>query len=308
MGKKDTYTRPFMANKKRFAELINVHIYQGMDFVKPEMLRKLRGGYPALSSATGEKMRDILMEQENPRMRYGMELETGPDYGMPERIMLYDAGEYEEQIRERNQNDRLKGAFGSFTEKKSRMKKEERLIPVISIVLYLGEGKWDAPCRMAEMLEVSSEVEKYAGKFIQDYKIQVVEADFVNPEDYRTDLKEFFLALQCRNDRKKLRVLLQSEEFQHLAHDTELAIAVNLNLKQMITKMEEEEISMCRAFEELMAEQEERGMEKGLEKGDAARMIKSVEYVIEKLKVNLADACGIIGVTPEEFERAKALQ
>lgn len=304
MGKKDTYMRPFMANKKRFAELINVHIYQGMDFVKPEMLRKLRGGYPALSSATGEKMRDILMEQENPRMRYGMELETGSDYGMPERIMLYDAGEYEEQIRERNQNARLKGAFGSFTEKKSRMKKEERLIPVISIVLYLGEGKWEAPCRMAEMLEVSSEVEKYAGKFIQDYRIQVVEADFVNPEDYRTDLKEFFLALQCRNDRKKLRALLQSEEFQHLAHDTELAIAVNLNLKQMITKMEEEEISMCRAFEELMAEQEKRG----LEKGDAARMIKSVEHVIEKLQVNLADACGIIGVTPEEFERAKALQ
>lgn len=49
-------------------------------------------------------------------------------------------------------------------------------------------------------------------------------------------------------------------------------------------------------------------MEKGLEKGDAVRMIKSVEHVIEKLKVDLADACGIIGVTPEEFERAKALQ
>lgn len=84
MGKKDTYTRPFMANKERFAELINMHIYQGKDFVKPEILKKLRGGYPALASAIGEKVRDILMEQENPRMRYGMELETGIDYGMPE--------------------------------------------------------------------------------------------------------------------------------------------------------------------------------------------------------------------------------
>ena len=304
MGKKDTYTRPFMANKERFAELINVHIYQGKDFVKPEMLKKLRGGYPALASATGEKVRDILMEQESPRMRYGMELETGIDYGMPERIMLYDTGEYEEQIRERNKNKRSKGENQSYTEKKSRMKMGERFVPVITIVLYLGEGKWDASQRLTEMLEISSKVQKYAGRFIQDYGIQVVEADFVNPEAYRTDLKEFFMALQCRNDRKKLRALLQSDEFQHLEHETEMAIAVNLNLKPIITKMEEEEISMCKAFEELMIEQEELGMEKG----DADRLIKSVEHVIDKLKVSLSDACGIIGVTTEEFERAKCIK
>lgn len=303
MGKKDTYTRPFMANKERFAELINVHIYQGKDFVKPEMLKRLRGGYPALSSATGEKVRDILMEQENPRMRYGMELETGIDYGMPERIMLYDAGEYEKQIRERNRDKRSRGEGQSYTEKKSRMEKGERFIPVITIVLYLGEGKWQAPQRMKGMLEIDSEMPECAERFIQDYKIQVVDADFVDPKDYRTDLKEFFMALQCRNNRKKLRALLQSDEFQHLEQETEMAIAVNLNLKPIITKMEEEEISMCKAFEELMIEQEELGMEKG----DAVRIIKSVEHVIDNLKVTLAEACGIIGVTPEEFERAKAL-
>ena len=58
-------------------------------------------------------------------------------------------------------------------------------------------------------------MQNYAGRFNQDYGIQVVESDFVNPEAYRTDLKEFFMALQCRNDRKKLRALLQSDEFQH---------------------------------------------------------------------------------------------
>lgn len=308
MGKIDTYTSPFMANKDRFAELMNVHIYHGRNFVKPEMLKRIRGGYPALASRTGEKVRDILMEQEIPKMRYGIELETGPDYGMPERVMLYDAGDYEEQIRERNQNSRRKANFCSYTDKKSRMKKNERFVPVITIVLYLGEGKWTAPDSLSEMLDIPAEVKEYAKELLQDYRIQVVEADFVNPEDYETDLKEFFMALQCRNDRKKLRLLLQSTEFQHLDHETELAIAVNLNLNQVMTKMEEEEVPMCRAFEELMMEQEEKGMEKGIEKGlergDAIRIIKSVEHVIENLKVNLAEACGIIGVTTEEFERA----
>lgn len=286
-----------------------LHIYRGENFVKPAMLRRIRGGYPALASKTGEKIRDILMEQEKPKMRYGIELETGLDYGMPERVMLYDAGDYEEQIRERNQDNRLKNNFCSYTEKKSRMKENERFVPVITIVLYLGEGKWTAPYRLTEMLDFPAEVRKYTKELFQDYRIQVVEADFVNPEDYETDLKEFFMALQCRNDRKKLKLLLQSEEFQHLEHETELAIAVNLNLSQVITKMEEEDVSMCRAFEELMVEQEEKGMEKGIEKGmkrgDALRIIKSVEHVVENLKVNLTEACGIIGVTPEEFECAK---
>lgn len=41
-----------------------------------------------------------------------------------------------------------------------------------------------------------------------------------------------------------------------------MAIAVNLNLKPVIRKIEEEEKSMCRAFEELMLEQEEIGIGK----------------------------------------------
>lgn len=37
-----------------------------------------------------------------PRICYGIELESEIDLGMPERVMVYDAGEYENQIRERH--------------------------------------------------------------------------------------------------------------------------------------------------------------------------------------------------------------
>ena len=42
-----------------------------------------------------------------------------------------------------------------------------------------------------------------------------------------------------------------------------MEISVNLSLKPIIRKIEEEEKGMCRAFEELMMEQEEIGIEKG---------------------------------------------
>lgn len=290
MGKRDIYTSPFIANKKRFAELVNVNIYGGKEIVKAEKLKRLGGRYPALSNPSGEKMRDILMEQESPRMRYGIEVETEIDYGMPERIMLYDAGEYEEQIREMDRKHRTDKSYDRYVEKKSRMKEKDRFVPVITIVLYLGEGKWSAPYKLTEMLEIPKEVESCSNDFLQDYKIHVVEADAVNPQDYRTDLREFFLALQCRNDRKRLNELFESEDFQHLSHETELAIAVNLNLKTIIVKMEEEGIPMCRAFEELMTEQEEIGMEKGIKEG-----------IKESIKA-LVETCKEFGASKEETE------
>ena len=47
-----------------------------------------------------EKKRDILIEDKSRNLYFGMELETESDYSMPERIMVYDACEYECQIRE----------------------------------------------------------------------------------------------------------------------------------------------------------------------------------------------------------------
>ena len=276
MGKRDAYTRPYFANKKRFADFINVHLYGGKEILREGALVRIRGTYPSIGSFSGEKSRDIFMEHKKPQMRYGIELETESDYGMPERVMVYDVGEYEKQIAEGDKERRTKKEYVKYIEKKSRMKETDRLIPVISIVLYLGEGRWRGPRRLKEMLELPRELEDYQGEYLQDYRICVIEADYVDAEAYRTDLKEFFQAMQCRNDRKKLRKLMKSESFQHMERETEMAIAVNLNLKPIMRKIEEEEKSMCRAFEELMMEQEEIGIEKGIK--------ESIKALIETCK------------------------
>lgn len=236
------------------------------------------------------------MEQGTPRMRYGIELETESDYGMPERIMVYDSGEYERQIRERDKEHRTKKEYIEYREKKSRMKEGDRLVPVISIVLYLGEGQWRGPRRLKEMLEIPAEMEKYSEEYLQDYRIRVIEADYVDAEAYRTDLKEFFQALQCRNDRKKLKELMRSEGFQNMERETELAIAVNLNLKPIIRKIEEEEKSMCRAFEELLMEQEEIGIEKGKSEGIKAGKREGIKEGIKAL----IETCKELGISKKD--------
>ena len=42
MGKKDVYTRPYFADKKRFADFINVHLYGGKEIVMEGALVKIR--------------------------------------------------------------------------------------------------------------------------------------------------------------------------------------------------------------------------------------------------------------------------
>lgn len=49
----------------------------------------------------------------------------------------------------------------------------------------------------------------------------------------------------------------------------------------------------------------EDGVEDGYAKGEAQQIVKSVENVMENLKVNLQKSCEIIGVTVEEYEKAK---
>lgn len=299
MGKRDTYTRPYIADKQRFAELINVNVYGGKEIIRKEMLTSLGGSYPSLASRQGEKRRDILMEHTDPRIRYGIEVETEKDYSMPERIMLYDVGEYEEQIGAADRKYRAEGTYKEYVEKKSRMKKEDRLIPVITIVLYLGEGKWSGPKTLTQMMAIPTEVAQDFREYFQDYHICIIEADFAKPDLYHTELREFFQALQCRNNREKLRKLLQSEEFQNISYETEMAIAVNLNLEPLIRKIEEEEKPMCQAFEELMMEQEEIGIEKGKSEGIKA-LIETCKELGESREETESRIILKLALSPEE--------
>lgn len=48
--------------------------------------------------------------------------------------------------------------------------------------------------------------------------------------------------------------------------------------------------------------------EEGKQVGDAARLTKSIEQIMKNLSLDLTEACRALGITPEEYERAKALK
>lgn len=291
MGKIDVCDKAYFSDKRRFADFINVHIYQKRKTVFPKDLLLLKGKYPSISSASGEKERDILMEHKDFSVCYGLELEESVDYSMPERMLSYDAGEYERQIGEIVNRHKAKKEYVNYQEKKSRLKPEDRLNRVVNLILYLGEGHWDGPRKLSELFE---ENRGHITRDDEEYEIHIVEADYVNPDDYETDLKEFFLALQCRNDKKRLRELFKKESFQNLSAEAQRAILVTLKLDAVIVKKELEGITMCRAFEELMHGQKEEGREEGRGEGEnlLAELLKRLlsENREEDVKLAICDA------------------
>lgn len=282
MGKKDILARRYFSDPERFAELINVSIYHGRKMIFPENLTAFIRKYPSLSGTSGEKERDILMKDRKRNICYGIEIETESDYSMPERVMVYDACEYEQQIKEIHKKHRERQDYKKYREWKSRMKKEDFLCPTLTVVLYLGEGHWEGRRTLSQMFR-PSEMTGIPGKTgFPDYGYPLIEADFEDPKMYETDLKYFFQAMQCRKDKERLKALFQTEGFQNLDPETEQVIAVHLNMKKLVHKMKKEELPMCKAFDDLMKEERQNGKREGRAAGKKEEKLLIIRRMIGK--------------------------
>lgn len=282
MGKIDIVDRPYFSDHERFAELMNVALYHGERVLRPGDLVLRRGKYPALSHAYSEMERDVLMTDTRQNICYGIEIETESDYGMPERVMTYDACEYEYQMREIGQRHKNRSNYQSYREKKSRIKESDFLLPTVTVVLYLKEGRWEGRRCLSQMFHMSARSREMLGSALQDYDFPLIEADFADPQSYNTDLKEFFRAMQCRKDREKLRKLFQTKEFQRLCPETELVIARHLHIKSLINKMEKEELPMCKAFDDLMKEERREGKREGRREGKREERLRIIRQMAKE--------------------------
>lgn len=161
--------------------MINIMLYGGENIVLPENLKLLQRKYPSLGDGAGEMERDVLMEDMDRNVCYGIEIETESDYSMPERIMVYDACDYEYQIRRLAREHRDRNEYAGYCERKSRVKESDRILPMVTAVLYLGEGHWRGRRKLSQMCRGMTELEKLSGKGFWDYGFCLAEIETIVP-------------------------------------------------------------------------------------------------------------------------------
>lgn len=150
MGKKDVTQKIFWEDNARFAELFNVVLGKGEIVLRPEELTKEESTVLEIVKKENnktfiEKYRDVIKKVTTDMTCFliGIENQSDVNYAMPLRVMLWDALSYQEQIRNLERRHKVNGELTSGAELLSGIKKEDRLKPVCTIVVYYDEKEWD---------------------------------------------------------------------------------------------------------------------------------------------------------------------
>ena len=242
------------------------------------------------------------------------------NYGMPVRIMGYDAAEYNRQMKEHRQRVSVlwkqvesSGQYDTlaipvtYAEYMSGILKTDRLHPVYTICLYSGTETWDGPRTLSDMMEFDPE--ESVRSLFKDYPLTLF---CINEqegfEEFHSGLKQLFCAMNCRKDKERMSELMKNEAYSHLSKETWEAIAVMTDNAAMLQKKdkyktengEEEEYNMCQALEELMEDNRNEGRNEGnLEKTKTVvRNMLDRGYEIE-------DICAIAGCEASFVEEVR---
>ena len=298
MGAKDIVTKDYTEDCEIFADAFNQLIYEGEQIIKPGKLKPLDPamiGVPYGADGAGiptQKFRDGLkyltaMEDDSAvYLLMGLENQSEVHYAMPVKDMVYDALQYAAQVEEAARSHREARKAGDPKEmaKKpnageylSGFYKEDRLIPVVTLVVYFGAGEWDGPMSLHEMLSVQNpEILSY----VSDYKLNLITPESMSDEEidqFQTSLREVMLFIKYSKNRAELYEMVHKDErFQSM--DRKAATVVRTVTGMEFEEDEEEEkVDMCQALKEMMEEANSEGMLKGAQDERTAmarRMLK----------------------------------
>ena len=305
MGSKDTITKDYINDPYIFADAFNYFLYNGEPVILPEKLHPLDTTvtgvpYGADDAAVPvQKFRDSMKYfsgMEDGAAIYlllGVELQSEVHYAMPVKDMVYDALQYAYQVEEaakshRRERKRKKGMQSENVKKPnsgeylSGFYKEDRLLPVITLVVYFSLDKWDGPVCLHEMLAVTDEK---LLRFIPDYKINLITPEGLNGEklnQFQTSLREVLLFIKYSKDKEKLYELVKNDERFHRIDRKAGRVISTVTGTRINMDESEKTIDMCKAIQDLQDEAMLVGIQNGIEEM-VLRMLKKGKYTYEEI-------------------------
>ena len=180
--KPDTVLKNYWNDNGQFADLFNAVLFGGEQVISPDELEDVDTEESFIlehreyvesirASRDGIKISKKSLAYGVELTILGLESQEHIHYAMPLRVMGYDYGTYKKQY------DGNAGKYQSADglnndEYLSGMKKTDKFIPVITIVVYYGEKTWDGATALHDMLNIPDKMKP----FVNDYKMLLVEA------------------------------------------------------------------------------------------------------------------------------------
>ena len=283
--KADVILKDFWRQNERFADLFNAVIFRGKQVIKPEDLTERDTDMSGIIQfkdyrKTLERTRDVVK-----KMAYGVEFavlgiesQQKIHYAMPLRTMLYDSLGY---LKEYQEITRIRKAErGKMTEDEflSKMRKEDRLHPIISIVLYYSEKSWDGPTCLKDMIvEMPEEMER----IFSDYKMNLVQIR--ESEQYTFHNEEVRAVFEISREIFNGNLNKINERYRNRDLTPELITVIGMitDSAELVRQGKIEEVAnMCTALEKWEKENIERGTKRGIEIGTNQGIEKGIAKMV----------------------------
>jgi hypothetical protein len=291
-------------------------------------VQKYRDTVKLWSAMTDEKVVYVILGAEN---------QTEVHYAMPVRSGLYDFLNYAGQVSEAGKRYRkktqkengsaIKLTSGEFL---SGFRKDDKLIPVITLVVFFGNTEWDGPMTIHEMLNTQ---DRQILNLVQDYKIHLVAPSGIADDDFtkfRTDLGPVLQFIKYSDDKDKLAEATKSiDRFRRMDPESVGLINAVTGSDLKIVVNEEGKVDVCTAIDEMRKESRNKGRIEGRiegrregkieghregkieghregkiegrREGKIEGSLETLVHLVQKGLISLYDAASEADLTPDEF-------
>lgn len=284
MGRKDIASINYFKDKSRIADLLNVYLYQGQKVIKEQDITELN---PILAKSwwnnkdlkSNVNITDVLFEvaipvenkenftsEEEKRIPIIVSIQNQSDisYIMPVRVINGDASGYYLQWKDlERKHKREKQTWSNEGEFLSKFRENDRLKPILTIVIYFGKKDWDG-AKSLKQIEELDDCPLHIQKKIQDYSINLIEVrNFSDVDKFKTDLREVFGFLQNDNSKQELEKYIQEHRaaLVNLEEDAYDLICVMSDIGKLrelkVESLQKGEYDMCKGLEEMIEDREQ---------------------------------------------------
>ena len=317
MGRKDVEEKGYFDNTLHFADVCNGILFDGKQKILPQELEEAD-----TELQFSDKRMNVAVRVDGIRYwkKQGIDLaliavehQSNTDYHMVFRNMLTESLAYYRQWKrnKRRYSREYRKWFGKkfrlrdTKEFLSGMRREDKFIPVILIVINWSEEKWNGATTLHEMLRLSDELTP----FVNNYKLNIF--DYHDKEDFsifKTEVRVVFEALKNAGNEKKMETVFKC--FPRVERETVQLIETLLNIEfdnKYITRNADgkEVVEMCKAWDDHFNSGRREGIEQGIEQTLLVFIQKKINrnWTLDMIAEDLEEDIEVIRPI---YEKAKA--
>ena len=265
MAQKDMVEKLLEDHEDVFADIVNVLLFNGKRVISESSLKetKLTSQYKAEIGKLHEQERDVAKYWIDGNARIalcGLENQTSEEKYMPLRVIGYDGASYRQQLMKEN--------------------KGNKIVPVVTLVLYYGTSRWSSPHNLKGVLDINDKFKP----FVNDYKANIFDIAFLNEDTVQKFTSDFRIVADFFVQKRKNKSYEPSR--QKITHVDEVlkflrTMTGDSRYEVEFSKEDKERgVNMCNVIDKV----EKQGIEKGIEQGIfdiISRMLKKGKSVQE---------------------------